>query len=210
MEYDYVIAGGGSAGCVAAARLVGDHGARVLLLERGPREYARLMRMPAGYLKYLAREDFLEMHKTVPQPQLDGRAPIVPQARVLGGGSSVNAMVYMRGQREDYDGWDDFLGGDSGWSYADMLPHFRGMERNTKFNDAWHGIDGRLWVSDPGYTCEMTEAFILAAQGAGVPYNPDFNGPGRPAWESCSTPSGGTHGATLCGRSWLRSTAMRG
>ena len=176
MEYDYVIAGGGSAGCVAAARLVRDHGARVLLLERGPREYARLMRMPAGYLKYLAREDFLEMHKTTPQPQLDGRAPIVPQARVLGGGSSVNAMVYMRGQREDYDGWDDFLGGDSGWSYADMLPHFRGMERNTKFNDAWHGIDGRLWVSDPGYTCEMTEAFILAAQGAGVPYNPDFNG----------------------------------
>ena len=176
MEYDYVIAGGGSAGCLAAARLVRDHGARVLLLERGPREYARLMRMPAGYLKYLAREDFLEMHKTAPQPQLDGRAPIVPQARVLGGGSSVNAMVYMRGQREDYDGWDDFLGGDSGWSYADMLPHFRGMERNTKFNDAWHGIDGTLWVSDPGYTCEMTEAFILAAQGAGVPYNPDFNG----------------------------------
>ena len=96
---------------------------------------------------------------------------------MLGGGGSVNAMVYMRGQREDYDGWDNFLGGNSGWSYADMLPgRFRGMERNTKFNDAWHGINGRLWVSDPGYTCEMTEAFILAAQGAGIPYNPDFNG----------------------------------
>lgn len=176
MAYDYIIAGGGSAACVAATRLVRDHGARVLLIERGPAAYARLMRMPAGYLKYLAREDFLEMHTPVPQPQLDGRAPIVPQARVLGGGSSVNAMVYMRGQREDYDGWDAFLGGGSGWSYADMLPHFRSMERNTKFNDAYHGIDGTLWVSDPGYTCEMTEAFILAAQGCGIAYNPDFNG----------------------------------
>ena len=176
MSYDYVIAGGGSAACVAATRLVRDHGARVLLLERGPARYARLMRMPAGYLKYLAREDFLEMHKTAPQPQLDGRAPIVPQARVLGGGSSVNAMVYMRGQRDDYDGWDEFLGGGSGWSYADMLPHFRAMERNTKFNNAYHGIEGSLWVSDPGYTVEMTEAFLLAAQGCGIPYNPDFNG----------------------------------
>ncbi|WP_421726528.1 GMC family oxidoreductase [Bauldia sp.] len=176
MAYDYVIAGGGSAACVAATRLVRDHGARVLLIERGPARYARLMRMPAGYLKYLARDDFLEMHKTVPQPQLDGRAPIVPQAKVLGGGSAVNAMVYMRGQSEDYDGWDAFLGGDSGWSYADMLPHFRAMERNTKYNDAYHGIAGSLWVSDPGHTVEMTEAFTLAAQSCGVPYNPDFNG----------------------------------
>ncbi len=176
MAYDYVIAGGGSAACVAATRLVRDHDARVLLIERGPARYARLMKMPAGYLKYLARDDFLEMHKTVPQPQLDGRAPIVPQARVLGGGSSVNAMVYMRGQQEDYDGWDSFLGGESGWSYADMLPHFRAMERNTKFNDVYHGIDGSLWVSEPGYTVEMTEAFMLAAQGCGISYNPDFNG----------------------------------
>lgn len=176
MDYDYIIAGGGSAACVAATRLVRDHGARVLLVERGPADYARIMRMPAGYMKYLAREDFLEMHTPVPQQQLGGRTPIVPQAKVLGGGSSVNAMVYMRGQREDYDGWDAMLGGGSGWSYADMLPHFRALEHNTKFNDAYHGIDGALYVSDPGSTCEMTQAFVLAAQGAGIPYNPDFNG----------------------------------
>ena len=176
MTYDYVIAGGGSAACVAATRLVRDHDARVLLIERGPASYPWLMRMPAGYMKYLARDDVLEMHRTVPQEQLGGRAPIVPQARVLGGGSSVNAMVYMRGQHEDYDGWDTFLGGQSGWSYADMLPHFRGMERNTKLNDAYHGVDGPLWVSDPGHISEMGEAFMLAVQGCGVPYNPDFNG----------------------------------
>jgi choline dehydrogenase len=176
MNYDYIIAGGGSSACVAATRLVRDHGARVLLVERGPARYARIMRMPAGYMKYLGRDDFLEMHHPVPQPQLGGRAPIVPQAKVLGGGSSVNAMVYMRGQHEDYDGWDAMLGGNSGWSYADMLPHFRALEHNTKFNDDYHGIDGGLWISDPGSTCRMTDAFVLAAQGAGIPYNPDFNG----------------------------------
>ncbi|MCY4459216.1 MAG: GMC family oxidoreductase N-terminal domain-containing protein [Albidovulum sp.] len=176
MEYDYIIAGGGSAACVAATRLVRDFDARVLLIERGPESTSWLMRIPAGYMKYLAREDFLEMHRTVPQDQLDGRAPIIPQAKALGGGSAVNAMVYMRGQREDYDGWDEFLGGNSGWSYADMLPHFRKLERNTRFNNEYHGIDGGLWVSDPGYTVEMTDAFVLAAQGRGIPFNSDFNG----------------------------------
>jgi choline dehydrogenase len=176
MAYDYIIAGGGSSACVAATRLVRDHGCRVLLIERGPARYARLMRMPAGYMKYLGRDDFLEMHKAVPQKQLDGRAPIVPQARVLGGGSSVNAMVYMRGQREDYDAWDALLGGGTGWSYADMLPHFTGMERNSRLNNVFHGIGGPLQVSDPGYMAEMTKAFLLAAQGCGIAYNPDFNG----------------------------------
>jgi choline dehydrogenase len=84
-------------------------------------------------------------------------------------------MVYMRGQREDYDGWDAFLGG-AGWSYEDVLPHFRAMERNTKINDIYHGIDGPLWISDPGRIDPLTEAFMLAVQGLGVPYNPDFNG----------------------------------
>jgi len=102
-DYDFVVAGGGSAASVAAMRLVRDFGFRVLILERGPRETARVMRMPAGYMKYLARDDFLEMHHTVPQPQLGGRGPIVPVARALGGGSAVNAMVYMRGQSDDYD-----------------------------------------------------------------------------------------------------------
>jgi len=175
-NYDFIIAGGGSSGCVAATRLVRDFGYRVLLIERGPARTAALMRMPAGYMKYLAREDFLEMHRTLPQERLGGRAPIVPQAKVLGGGSAVNAMVYMRGQREDYDGWDAYLGGGSGWSYDDVLPHFKALERNTKFNNRYHGVDGDLMVSDPGSLCDMTEDFILAAQELGHPYNPDFNG----------------------------------
>jgi choline dehydrogenase len=174
--YDYIIAGGGSAGCVAATRLVRDHGARVLLIERGAARGSRLLAMPAGYMKFLARDDFLEMHEPVPQAQLGGRAPIVPQARLLGGGSAVNAMVYMRGQKEDYDGWDRALGGNSGWSYADMLPHFRRMEHNTRLTDAYHGTAGSLWVSDPGYTCAMTLAFMRAVQATGVPFNADFNG----------------------------------
>ncbi|MEM7291015.1 MAG: GMC family oxidoreductase N-terminal domain-containing protein, partial [Pseudomonadota bacterium] len=176
MEYDYIIVGGGTASCVAATRLVREHGARVLIVERGPARTNWLMQMPAGYMKYLAREDYLEMHQTVPQEHLDGRAPIIPQANVLGGGSAVNAMVYMRGQKADYDGWDKFLGGQSGWTYEDMRPHFRQLERNTKFNNEYHGIEGGLWVSDPGYTAEMTEAFVLAVQGCGIRYNPDFNG----------------------------------
>ncbi len=176
MTYDFIIVGGGSSACVAATRLVRDFGARVLLLERGPDRYPWLMRMPAGYMKYLARDEFLEMHAAVPQPQLDGRSPIVPQAKVLGGGSSVNAMVYMRGQREDYDGWDSFLGGGTGWNYDGMLATFKGMENNARLNDAYHGIGGPLQVSDPGHLAEMSRAFVLAAQGCGIPYNGDFNG----------------------------------
>jgi len=175
-RYDFIIAGGGSSACVAATRLVRDFGCRVLLIERGPARAASIMRMPAGYLKYLARDDFLEMHRTVPQQRLGGRAPIVPQAKVLGGGSAVNAMVYMRGQPEDYDAWDAYLGKGSGWSYGDVLPHFKVLERNTRLNNAYHGIDGELLVSDPGSLCDMTQDFILAAQEMGHPYNPDFNG----------------------------------
>ena len=176
MDHDYIIAGGGSSACVAAWRLVKEAGARVLLIERGPARYARVMRMPAGYMKYLARPDFLEMHHTVPQPQLDGRGPIVPQARVLGGGSSVNAMVYMRGQHEDYDHWADYLGSNFDWSYQDLLTHFKFLEKNQSFHDDYHGIDGKLLVSDPGQLCRTTRDYILTAQSAGIAYNRDFNG----------------------------------
>jgi len=174
--YDIVIAGGGSSACVAAMRLVRDYGLRVAIIERGPRRTARLMAMPAGYMKYLGRDDFLEMHHTVPQPQLGGRGPIVPVAKALGGGSAVNAMVYMRGQKEDYDGWAEYLGSSDAWSYDDMLGHFRRIEANARFNNKYHGISGNLKVSDPGHISDTTEDFLLAAQGLGHSYNPDFNG----------------------------------
>ncbi|MBB3561276.1 choline dehydrogenase-like flavoprotein [Rhizobium sp. BK512] len=175
-SYDFIIAGGGSAASVAAMRLVRDFGFSVLIIERGPRDTTRLMSFPAGYMKYLARDDFLEMHHTVPQPQLGGRGPIVPVAKALGGGSAVNAMVYMRGQKEDYDSWAAYLGNGAEWSYADMLPHFKGIEANSRFNNEFHGISGNLRVSEPRHISDTTEDFILAAQGLGHPYNPDFNG----------------------------------
>ena len=176
MQRDFIIIGGGSAASVAAMRLVRDFGHSVLMIERGRSRTNAVMAMPAGYMKYLARDTFLEMHRTEPQPQLGGRGPIVPVAKVLGGGSAVNAMVYMRGQKEDYDGWAAHLGNGTEWSYADMLPHFRALEANSRFNNAYHGIGGGLRVSEPGHISDTTEDFLLAAQGLGHAYNPDFNG----------------------------------
>jgi choline dehydrogenase len=176
MAYDFVIAGGGSAASVAAMRLVRDFGFSVLILERGPARTNRLMAMPAGYMKFLARDDFLEMHKTVPQPQLGGRAPIVPVGKALGGGSAVNAMVYMRGQREDYDGWAAGLGNMEAWSYEDMLPHFTALESNSRLADRFHGTAGNLRVSDPGHITGTTRDFLQAAQALGHSLNNDFNG----------------------------------
>lgn len=175
-RYDYIIVGGGSSGCVAAWRLVEEFGASVLLLEAGIRRMSPLMHMPAGYMKYLGRDTYLDMHHMVPQPQLDGRSTIVPQARVLGGGSSVNAMVYMRGQAADYDNWADMLGTGHDWSWADMLNHFKALENNDHLGAPAHGNSGPLSVSAPFHHCAMTDAFVAAVQNAGEPFTPDFNG----------------------------------
>ena len=174
-RFDTIIVGGGSAGCVVASRLVAEHDARVLLIEAGPRKVSRILAMPAGYMKFLARDTYLTMHKVVPQPQLEGRSPIVPQAKVLGGGSAVNAMVYIRGQAEDYDSWDEALGG-AGWSYEDLLPHFIRQEGNDHLGKPYHGVSGPLKVSHLGQHSAMSRAFVQALQEKGVPYNPDFNG----------------------------------
>jgi choline dehydrogenase len=174
-RFDYIIVGGGSAGCAVASRLVAEHNARVLLIEAGPRKTSRILAMPAGYMKFLARDTYLTMHKTVPQPQLEGRAPIVPQAKVLGGGSAVNAMVYIRGQAEDFDAWNEAMGG-AGWSYRDLLPHFIKQEGNDHLGKPYHGVDGPLKVSHLGQHSAMSRAFVQALQEKGVPYNPDFNG----------------------------------
>lgn len=175
--YDYIVVGGGSSGCLVTARLA-EAGARVLLLEAGPDDQNPLIRMPAGYVKLLGVERYMWFYKSVPQAQLGGRTPIVPQGRVLGGGSSVNAMVYIRGQAGDYDRWVEATG-DAGWGYDALLPYFTGMEDNERLNDRFHGIGGAWKVSDAHHTCELTRAFLLAAQGIGLPYNPDFNGPSQ-------------------------------
>ncbi|UVF20366.1 GMC family oxidoreductase N-terminal domain-containing protein [Microvirga terrae] len=174
-QFDYIVVGGGSAGCVVASRLVAEHDARVLLVEAGRRRVSPILAMPAGYMKFLARDTYLTMHHVLPQEQLGGRAPIVPQARVLGGGSAVNAMVYIRGQTDDYDAWDRALGG-AGWSYRDLLSHFIRQEGNDHLGAPYHGVSGPLKVSHLGQHCAMSRAFVQAMQEMGVPFTPDFNG----------------------------------
>jgi choline dehydrogenase len=172
---DYIVVGAGSAGCVTASRLVRDHGARVLLIEAGARDRNPLFRMPAGFIRFLKGSPHLTFHKTIPQSQLGGRTIEIPQAKVLGGGSSVNGLVYIRGQAADYDAWDE-ASGHFGWSFKDMLPHFRRMEGNQRLNNEMHGVSGPLKVSDHISRCELTDKFVCAVQGLGVPFNPDFNG----------------------------------
>lgn len=182
MEHDYIIVGAGSSGCVAASRLVRDHDAKVLLLEAGPRNDHPLLRMPAGFIKMLSGSKYLTFHQTTPQPQLDGRVHEVPQGHVLGGGSTVNAMVYMRGRPSDYNHWNKAAGEDAtiGWSWDDLLPHYVRLERNQSLAGPVHGIDGPLSVSNAKHICEMSDLFVKTLQQMGHPLRNDFNG-GRQA-----------------------------
>jgi choline dehydrogenase-like flavoprotein len=175
---DYIVVGGGAAGCVVAARLV-QSDAKVLLLEAGHSHRHPLLDMPPGIFKMINGSRFMRYHQTVPQEHLGGRMHDIPQGHVLGGGSSVNAQVYMRGRPADYDEWHELLRGDNdypGWSWADVLPHFRGMEGNNRLHDERHGVDGPLLVSDPGYIDDVSRWFVQTVQALGEPFNPDFNG----------------------------------
>lgn len=174
--YDFILVGGGSSACVVAGRLVAA-GARVLMLERGPRRASPILHYPAGYMKFLARDTYLAMHRTEPQATLGGRAPIVPQGKVLGGGGMVNAMVYMRGRREDYADWNRMICGDGSgpWDWDDLLPHFLRQEDNDHLGGPMHGVGGPLKISDLGQTSEMTRAWLKTVQDMGIPFTPDFN-----------------------------------
>lgn len=177
--FDHIVVGGGSAGCVAAARLAGEGGARVLLLEAGYSHRHPLLDMPPGIFKMINGSKYMRYHKTVPQPHLDGRVHDIPQGHVLGGGSSVNAQVYMRGRPADYDEWDRLLRGNNdriGWGFSDVLPHFVRMENNNRLNNDLHGTDGPMFVSDPGHIDQVSRWFVQAVQALGEPFNPDFNG----------------------------------
>ena len=177
-HFDYIVIGGGSSGCVAAARLVAG-GARVLLLEAGHSNRHPLLDMPPGIFKMINGSKFMRYHQTVPQNHLDGRVHDIPQGHVLGGGSSVNAQVYIRGRPSDYDAWDAMLGGENdnpGWGWRDVLPHFRDMEGNNRLHDARHGADGPLLVSDPGHVDDVSRWFVQSVQALGEPFNADFNG----------------------------------
>ncbi len=177
-RYDYIVVGGGSSGCVAAARLV-NSGARVLLLEAGHSHRHPLLDMPPGIFKMINGSKFMRYHHTAPQEHLGGRVHDIPQGNVLGGGSSVNAQVYMRGRPSDYDEWDAILRGENdypGWGWRDVLPHFRKMEGNNRLHDDRHGADGPVLVSDPGHIDDVSRWFVQSVQSLGVPFNHDFNG----------------------------------
>jgi len=173
-KYDFIVVGGGSAGCVLAARLSKDPNIRVMLLEAGGRDRSLLFHIPAGFAK-MTKGIASWGWSTVPQKHMQGRKIWYTQAKVIGGGSSINAQIYTRGNRLDYDNWSNLYGCD-GWSYRDILPYFKRSECNESFSDDYHGSEGPLRVSNPRATLPVCEAFISAAQEYGIPYNSDFNG----------------------------------
>lgn len=176
--FDYIVVGGGSTGCVVAARLSEDPAVRVLLIEEGPRDLSPYIHIPGAYYK-TAQGDLLKRIPWEPMAEQERtETPTMVQARVLGGGSSVNAMIYIRGVPDDYEQWARL--GAEGWGYADVLPYFKRAEDNNRFCNEAHGVGGPLGVSDIDYIHPLTRAWLQACQQAGLPYNPDFNS-GDPA-----------------------------
>ena len=169
----YIVIGGGSAGCVVAARLSENPHASVVLLEEGPSDLNPYIHLPVGFYK-TSQGSLVEHYPWQPEPGYSGPPnPGMVQARVLGGGATVNAMVYLRGQPSDYDQWAS--AGAEGWSYRDVLPFFLKHEANDRFNNASHGIHGPVGVSDQRYTHPLARILVHACQEAGLAFNPDFN-----------------------------------
>ena len=177
LAFDYVIVGGGSAGCVLAGRLSEDPAVRVALLEAGGDDRRWEVTVPAGLITTVPSRRCNWALTTEPQPGLNGRRGFQPRGKVLGGSSSINAMIYTRGQPEDYDAWA--AQGAAGWGWADVLPWFRRAEGNERGADALHGADGPLNVADLRSPNPVAARFVEAAVAAGWPRNDDFNGPAQ-------------------------------
>ncbi|HZM33375.1 MAG TPA: GMC family oxidoreductase N-terminal domain-containing protein [Burkholderiales bacterium] len=168
---DHIIVGAGSAGCVLANRLTEDPARRVLLLEAGPRDTHFWIHVPLGYGRLFTNRKVNWSYESEPEPALNGRRVFTPRGKVLGGSSSINGLVYIRGQAEDFDGW-----GIPGWGFRDLLPYFKKAENQHRGADEWHGVGGPLEVADLPDRHELCDAFIASAQQLGIPRNDDFNG----------------------------------
>jgi choline dehydrogenase-like flavoprotein len=174
MIYDYIVVGAGSAGCVLANRLSADGRHSVLLLEAGPRDTYPWIHIPIGYAKTMFNPAVNWCFYTDPDPGMNGRKIYWPRGKTLGGSSSINGLIYIRGQREDYDAWE--RAGNLGWGYADVLPYFKRLEHAVDGDDAFRGRDGPLWCSPIGRRHELIDAIIAGAGEIGIPRNDDFNG----------------------------------
>ena len=172
--FDYVIVGGGTAGCVLANRLSADGQSRVLMLEAGPRDNYVWIHVPIGYGKTMFHPVYNWGFYTEPEPEMHGRKIYWPRGRGLGGSSSINGLIYVRGQPQDYDAWAQ--AGNRGWGWRDVLPYFIRSEGNQRGASATHGGDGPLACSDIGAKHELIEAIIAGAGELGVPRTDDFNG----------------------------------
>src|SRR5687768_10299300 len=173
-SFDYVIIGAGTAGCVLANRLSADPATSVLLLEAGGKDDWIWIHIPVGYLYCIGNKRTDWCYKTEPEPGLAGRSIGYPRGRVLGGSSSINAMLYLRGQARDYDEWAQ-LTGDSGWSWQNVLPIFMKSEDHWRGADEKHGEGGEWRVERPKLTWEILDAFANAAEESGIPRVEDFN-----------------------------------
>ena len=172
-EYDFIIVGAGSAGCVLANRLSEDRRRRVLLLEAGARDRSLWLHIPVGYFKTMHNPAFDWCYQTDPDSGLNGRRLKWPRGKVLGGSSALNGLLYVRGQAADYDAWG---AQNPGWSFAEVLPYFKKSEDQERGADEFHGVGGPQKVADIRLRREVTTAFIEAARQAGIPANDDVNG----------------------------------
>ena len=175
-NYDYIVVGAGSAGCALAYRLSREASRKVLLLEAGPRDYNPMIHIPLGFAFTMKNEAVNWCYETDPEPNMNGRKMAWPRGKVLGGTSSINGMVYIRGQREDYDHWASL--GNEGWAYEEVLPYFKRSEHKAEGGNEYHGYGGPLWVQEVANKdkLELADLFIQASVQTGLPYNEDFNG----------------------------------